>query len=326
MDAVQLLRDSVGKNILLLVHHNADPDAICSAIALSEGLKQLGCENVKIGAVESTNKLSQKILNKLDCEVDKNPSLDVDVIILLDTSTPGQLSEMAEVFQNSKAEKLMIDHHAEGEDKLIVDHKLVDANATSTVELVCGLLKELGTKISDDVAFALCFGLVAETAHLQFATPDNFRLLADLEEAHSITHQDVLGLLRTPLHVSEKIAHFKALGRAKVHRIGNFLIVTSKVGSFEASCARAMIRVGADLAAVSSRPDELRISLRASHGFVKETGIDLGRELIPEVARIINGSGSGHPAAAGANGSALDKGGEAFDFIINYVRKKIEGN
>ncbi|MFH1424174.1 MAG: DHH family phosphoesterase [archaeon] len=324
MEVLQVLRESTEKNILLLAHHNADPDAVCSAIALSEGLKQIGCKSVRIGFVESISKLSQKIVNKLNYEIDLNPNLNADLIVLLDTSTAGQLSKMADKFKSAKAEKIIIDHHTPTEEPLEADHKLVDEKASSTVELVYDLLKELGVEISKEVAEAMCFGLVAETAHLQFATPKVFRILADLQEKHGIVHQDILELLRTQVDVSEKIAHFKAAGRTNVTRVKNYLIVTTRVGSFEASCARALMRMGADLAAVSSKPDELRISMRSSHSFLTETGIDLGRDIMPGLIKIIDGTGSGHPTAAGANGNALDKEKEAMAFIVSFVQNKLE--
>ena len=57
------LKQYSGKKIVLLGHHNADPDAVGAAYVLSEALKNLGCETV-IGFAESISKLSKKVISE----------------------------------------------------------------------------------------------------------------------------------------------------------------------------------------------------------------------------------------------------------------------
>ena len=320
---LKILQDYSRKSILLLTHHNADPDAICSATALALGLEQMGAKT-RIGAAVSVSALSKKVIGKFGMDVEIDPKMDTDLIILLDTSTPGQLSGLCSAFEESKAKKVVIDHHTAQEFSLKADLSYVDESATSASEICYNLLQKLGVEITRDMAFMLIIGMLTDTAHFKYATPPALRTIADILESQSLTLAEIMDFLSTPQDISERIACLKAVQRAKLNKVGNYLVVVSNIGSFEASAARALMRTGADVAAVAAkRGDELRISLRAKSSFVSETGIDLGKDLVPEVAKVIDGSGSGHPTAAGANGKATGKMDEALNFIVDYIQKRV---
>jgi len=222
---------------------------------------------------------------------------------------------------------MIIDHHTVHDYTLKADFSFIDEESSSTVELVYDLLKELKVKIDEKIAKSVLLGTVAETAHLQYASLKNFQILSELMEKFSIDYQWILATLETPLDVSERIARLKASQRVQFDRIGNFLIATSKIASFEASAARALIRAGADLVGVAAeKENEVRISLRSTQNFYEKTKIDLGKELIPKVAAIIGGTGSGHPTAAGANGKLVKKADEALKYILQYTKTKLNTN
>lgn len=323
MAPADVIKEKLGQNILLLTHHNADPDSVCSALILQEALKKLGA-NSQVGVIESASKLAKKIIKKYGCEIKKDPPLDVDFIVLLDASSPGQLSDYAEKFKASKAFKLIIDHHTGQEEKLDADSYFIDEGSTSTISMVLAILKELGVELDKKMAFIALFGTVAETAHLRYADASDFKLIGELLKKHKIKYTEILNLLATPLDVSERIARLNSVQRTKYSRVKDYLIATSYVGSFEASVARALVNVGADLAVVNSiKKDEIRVSIRANHQFHKETGIDVSKDLIPEIAKIINGSGGGHPTVAGANGKDVKKNKEVCDFVVNEVKKRV---
>ncbi len=318
------LKQFKGKSILLLGHKNADPDSVCSIIALSFGLRQLDFK-VRSGVIESASKISQKILDSIDENVEVDPDLNVDLIVMLDMSTEGQLSDFAEKVFSSKAKKMIIDHHRIHDYSLKSDYSFIDEKASSTVELVYDLLKELKIPVDEKIAKAILLGTVAETAHLQYASLKNFEILAELMKKFNIDYQWILATLETPLDISERIARLKASQRVKFEKIRDFLIATSKVKAFEASAARALIRAGADLVGVAAeKEDEIRISLRSTPIFFEKTKIDLGKDLIAGVAKIIQGTGSGHPTAAGANGKLVNKADEALKYIFEYTKNKLQ--
>src|SRR3989344_9655213 len=162
--AAEFLKQFKGKNVLLLGHKNADPDSVSSVIALSYGLKELGIKT-RCGVIEGASKLAQKILDELNESVEIDPELNVDLIVLLDMSTEGQMSDFYKKIISSKTKKMIIDHHAIHDYTMKADFSFIDEKATSTAGLVYDLLKELKVEITSDIAKTILLGIVAETAH-----------------------------------------------------------------------------------------------------------------------------------------------------------------
>ncbi|MEM2897577.1 MAG: DHH family phosphoesterase, partial [Candidatus Bathyarchaeia archaeon] len=107
-----------------------------------------------------------------------------------------------------------------------------------------------------------------------------------------------------PMPQPEKIARLKAAQRMQMWRLKDWLIVTSEVGSYHASVARALTMLGADVAIVGSGNKEgIKLSLRSSKEFFEKTKVHLGRDIAIPVGNFVNGMGGGHALAAGINGS-----------------------
>ncbi len=321
--AADFLKKFKGKKILLLGHKNADPDSVCSVIALSEGLKQIGI-NSRTGVIESASKIAQKILDELNEQVEINPKLDVDLVVLLDMSTEGQLSDFYKNVINSEAKKMILDHHAVHDYTIKADFSFIDEKVSSTTALVYDLLKELKIKPDEKIAKTILLGMVAETAHLQYASIKDFQIISELMSKFNLDYRWIVSVLETPLDISERIARLKAAQRVKFEQIGKFLIARSEISSFEASAARLLIRAGADAAIVIAKKEkEIRVSTRSTQKFYEKTKIDLSKDAISGIARIIGGTGSGHPTAAGANGKLPNKSEEAFRHFFGFLKEKL---
>jgi nanoRNase/pAp phosphatase (c-di-AMP/oligoRNAs hydrolase) len=102
----------------------------------------------------------------------------------------------------------------------------------------------------------------------------------------------------------------KACRRAKLIKMGNWIIALSHVSAYQASAARALVDLGAHMAAVGGQKDEkVEISLRCTRDFNHVTGIHLGRDIAKPLGESLQGMGGGHATAAGVNGTgAVDKG------------------
>jgi nanoRNase/pAp phosphatase (c-di-AMP/oligoRNAs hydrolase) len=112
----------------------------------------------------------------------------------------------------------------------------------------------------------------------------------------------VRDLFASEFHISEKIARLKSAQRMEYYRYKGWIIVTSMLGSFQSSGARALISLGADVAIVTGKDKNMtRASLRSTNQFFKKTGIQLG-ELVSHISMDLDGEGSGHSTAAGFNG------------------------
>jgi phosphoesterase RecJ-like protein len=293
------------KLIVLLCHHNADPDAVCAAFAFSRLLKRLRPKlNVEIAAAQGPSKLTKFMLKSLPIKLTTHPRIEeANVIVLLDTNTIQQLDEWAERVRASDSPLIVIDHHARHpETERLATMCVSDEKAASTCEIVYQFFKEVEVKLEEPEAKALFLGIAFDTRHFILANSATLKTVADLIDA-GVNAQEVLPLLSLPMDYSERIARLKASRRAKLLKMGKWLIVLSRVGAYQASAARALIGLGAHVAAVvGQREGEIQISLRSNRDFHEQTGIHLGRDIAKPLGEYLHGMGGGHSVSAGANG------------------------
>ena len=290
--------------ILLLCHHNADPDAICSAYGVQELIPHINPpSNAEIYLPGGASRLSKKIMEALSIQALDEASInDYDAIVILDTATPNQLGDWGDKIPESKAKKIFIDHHTPHPNMTeLADYSMIDESATSTCELVYRIYSGMGIAPTPAVARALLTGIAYDSRHFTIATPSTLNTASTLLEING-SIEEVLSMIRTERNRPESIARLKAAQRMKLHPLDSWTLATSQLSSFQASAARALIGLGADASAVcGSEKGGLRASLRSTDRFYQETNIHLG-----EVARAIGdefgGAGSGHPTAAGVNG------------------------
>jgi phosphoesterase RecJ-like protein len=285
--------------ILILSHQNADLDAVCSSIALKDAFGVLNPNaEILIGVPNSISKNAKRIIEKSEAVI--NPSLDVELLVILDSSTLEQISPLDGDIK--KAKKIaVIDHHAPHEDtENVSDFYLVDDGASSTAEVIYELIEEAGIEITERSRLAILTGILADSARLRLATAKTIKIFSRLLDS-GVDYQKALELVESPEDdVSQKIACLKAARRMEIHKTGEWILVTTKVSSFEARAANCIISTGADCVFVgSSAKGEIQISARARQNFLKETGISLGRDIMPHVGEFAGGSGGGHREAAG---------------------------
>ncbi len=293
------------KHISLLCHHNADPDAICSAFVFSQLLKRLRPKlNIEIAAAQGPSRLSKFIMNALPAKLTNQPKIEeADVIVLLDTNTVQQLDEWAGRVTASKASIVVVDHHASHpETERLATLTVADETASSTCEIVYRLFEQAEVKLTPIEAKALFLGIAFDTRHFILASSDTLKILADLTKV-GVKAEETLALLSLPMTPSERIARLKAGKRVKLLKINSWLVAFSHVGAFQASAARALISLGAHVAIVAGQRDEkIQISMRASRDFNEKTRIHLGRDIAKPLGEHLQGLGGGHAVSAGANG------------------------
>jgi nanoRNase/pAp phosphatase (c-di-AMP/oligoRNAs hydrolase) len=180
---------------------------------------------------------------------------------------------------------------------------VAEEEASSTCEMIHRFFKEAGVKLDAIEARALFLGIAFDTRHFILADSDTIKTVADLIDA-GVDVKQTLTLLSLPASYSERVARLKAAQRVKLKKIGKWLIALSHVGAYQASAARALMRLGAHVAVVAGkREDVLRISLRADREFYEKTGIHLGRDLAKPLGEHVQGMGGGHSTSAGINGA-----------------------
>ncbi len=299
-----------GNNFFVLTHHNADVDAIASALVLKGILEELG-KKAKVGVPESVSEVAKKFLNE---EIEINPKIGKETVVVVDTSAPEQL-EPIEV----RDVAVVIDHHIAGNIHSKISH--IDPEAKSCSELIYQLSKELGLEIKPKMATLLIGGLIYDTAHLRRADRDTFILLAELLEKADKDYQEILQMLRTETDISERIAILKSMKRLNSYRIGDALVSFTSVGSFEASVARNLLRMGSDISIVGApKKKGVRISGRMRWQMKEKLNL---AEVFSGIENIIDGSAGGHDVAASANGKKPENMGLAFKSILSQIEDKL---
>jgi nanoRNase/pAp phosphatase (c-di-AMP/oligoRNAs hydrolase) len=327
IDITNILDETHASFILLLCHHNADPDAICSAYAF-QGLLAKVRPNVtaEIGAGQGISRLSKHILKHIPITVNLQPNVEkADAIVLLDTNTTQQLGPLSERVAKTKAPIIVIDHHvAHPATERIAKLCITDEEASSTCEIVYNFYKQLNMKPGLNEAKALFLGITFDTRHFVLAKTSTFKTISELSDI-GVNPQEELSSLTLPMDFSERVARIKACRRAKLIKIENWIIALSHVSAYQASAARALVDLGAHLAAVAGQNNEkIEISLRCTREFNQVTGIHLGRDIAKPLGEYLQGMGGGHATAAGVNGTGyVEKG---LKRCLRLVKEKLSNH
>lgn len=266
---------------------------------------------VEIGIGQGISRLSKNILKHIPMIINPQPDVEkADVIVLLDTNTIQQLGQLAERVSNTSIPIIVIDHHAaHPQTEQIAKLCITNEEASSTCEMVYGFYKELNIKPELNEAKALFLGITFDTRHFVLAKSSTFKTISELCDA-GVNPQEELSSLALPMDASERFARIKACRRAKVVKVENWIIALSYVSSYQASAARALIDLGAHMAAVAGQKNEkIEISMRCTRDFNQTTGIHLGKDIAKPLGEYLEGMGGGHATAAGVNGKGyIEKG------------------
>jgi len=282
-----------GGRTVALVHGNADPDALASAFAVQQAYP--GVVIWTPGGLDRMSKLLTEAVGIHPLEELASPPR--DRLLVLDTSGPEQLPDGIDF-----SDAFVVDHHARNSKWDGTKAYYCDDSKSSCSEIVYQMLKEAGRPVEHDTALALMFGMLTDTGSFKFARPGLLVTFAELMSAHGIQMDEVLDLARVDADISEKISQLRGAQRLKYWKIGNHIIAASQGSAFEASVAKSLLALGADIAFVGSqRGDTFRVSARATQAIVRK-GVHLGRLLGGVGSETCNGGG-GHPGAAGLTGN-----------------------
>jgi phosphoesterase RecJ-like protein len=311
-DITDILDEINASCVLLLCHQNADPDAICSAYAFQSLLtKQRPKATVEIGTGQGISRLSKHILKQIPITVQLQPDVEkADVMVLLDTNTIQQIGQLAERVTKKGVPIIVIDHHAvHPQTEQIAKLCITNEGAASTCEIVYDFYKQLNIKPGLSEAKALFLGITFDTRHFILANSSTFKTISELSDI-GVNPQEEISSLALPMDFSERVARMKACRRAKLIKIENWIIALSHVSAYQASAARALVDIGAHMAAVAGQKNEkIEISLRCTRDFNQATGIHLGKDIAKPLGEYLQGMGGGHTTAAGVNGTGyVEKG------------------
>jgi phosphoesterase RecJ-like protein len=295
-------RGVVKGRVIVLCHHNADPDALGAAQGVKELIEELTGSEPSIVIPDDASALSRSIASTLGIELLETAFQEADAFVVVDTGSLNQLGGWERPLKETDAGIVYIDHHLpDSEMYELSTLYFVDPEASSASEIVYTLYTHYDVKPSETTSTALLAGIAYDTKHFSIGGPKTFQIISSLlEEVGDVSR--IKELLSTSSRQSEKIARLRAGQRAEIEVVGEWILAFSRLGSFQSSGARALVSLGADVAAVAGQDKgALRASFRSKNRFHRLTGIHLG-EMVGTLASRFGGSGSGHPTAAGYNG------------------------
>ena len=179
------------KNIVITTHYKPDADALGSSLALSIYLKIKGHSVTVIVPSDYPNFLfwlpnqSEVIIY----EEDKKSEIELlinnsDIIFCLDFSSISRINDMSVLVQNSKATKVLIDHHLNPES--FSEYTFWDCTASATAELIFDFITLLGDHhlINKDIAECIYAGIMTDTGSFRYPTTTKkvHQIIADLIE------------------------------------------------------------------------------------------------------------------------------------------------
>jgi phosphoesterase RecJ-like protein len=303
---------------LLTTHENPDGDALGSLLAAKLALDQLGKDDVMVLHGDSPLP-GEYAFMELDDLLRRWPDDAAErVLVALDCANESRIAD-PEILGRVPL-VVDIDHHHDN--TRFGQVNLIDATASSTGEVLRDVFRELGVRLTPEIAEALYIALVTDTGRFQYTntTPKALRLAAELVEAGADVHRVFQGVYESVQFAKLKLLA-RALERARVYEGGaivvSYLLRTdfAEVGAAEPYSEGIIdfLRAveGAEMAVLireppRKRPDGplRRVSLRAS---VDELDVSA-------IAR--KSGGGGHRQAAGFSSDA------SIDEITEFVRRE----
>jgi nanoRNase/pAp phosphatase (c-di-AMP/oligoRNAs hydrolase) len=285
------------QSITIVCHPNADPDCIGSAYAISSALGSVhpGCK-ASFYAPDGVGTSSKKLCDYL--HLDPSPDLPqkTDLFILVDTSSVEQAPAVKESIEKEGIPYVLLDHHFPDPVTLKNSSFSLVRERSSACEVIFEALskKHFSTKALQGLLVGLIYDSRRFLTLPESSIQSGYRMIklgADASLA--------LQMLSPEEDPSEKMAKLKGVSRMRIFKAGDWIIAVTTIGSFEASVARSLTNLGADLSlAVNEKGDLLRLSSRASDVFYKKTGLNLSKDLMKPLADRYGGHGGGHPTAA----------------------------
>ena len=171
------------KNILIISHVNPDGDTLGSMCCLYSAIlknHKKKCDLLAVSKLPDVYSFmpNYKTVKQLD-DIDK--SREYDLVITVDVAALDRICEAKILFDKAK-KTINIDHHKTNSS--YADYNYIDAGASSTGEVLFGLLTQMGWKIDKDCATCLYTAILTDTGSFRFdnTKPKTFECASKLVE------------------------------------------------------------------------------------------------------------------------------------------------
>jgi phosphoesterase RecJ-like protein len=175
------------ERFLLTSHIRPDGDALGSELGMAGVLEALDKQVLIVNGQPTPPNLQfldpQHKLKTLAVDVQAKDLEGFEVLMVLDTSAWAQLGPMADVVRSTRARKVLLDHHVDGDE--IGAEVFKNTRAEATGRLVAEAAAHLRVPLSREIARALFAAVSTDTGWFRFGstTGDTFRLAGQLVDA-----------------------------------------------------------------------------------------------------------------------------------------------
>ena len=316
----KLLASYKSKRITLTFHSIGDSDGVASAVALSKYFT-----NSTIVTPNIITRNAQRMLDRVGYtkKITNTMPPQQDLIIILDTNNFDSLEQIKGKVQKSPAQKVFIDHHLYPKQSYINTNLFNDEGFNSTSSIIFEVMQLLPKDIDRASAELLLYGIISDSADFKNATAKTFFQIATLLLRSGLTYQEIHRNLEEHLSAEIRYKAINDISNAKTEMVRDYVLMYGKSSTHANAVAERAIRTGADAAVFwAANKNEVSISARLKVPLDKELSIHLGK-IMQEIGPMLNGTGGGHPAAAGAYGPNIGAIQSAMTKTVDLIRESL---
>ena len=315
---------SAKQNVVITTHVNPDGDAIGSSVALLNFLIKMGHDVSVIVPNDYPDflkwmKNDELIINYSNSKNESQEKIkNASLIFCLDFNNLNRINELGDYISDSKAKKVLIDHHLDPID--FYDFKIHDVKASATAELVYNFLIELDSNAVDkDISEALYTGILTDTGSFKFSmSPKVHKIVSDL----MIRGVDI-GFINNKIYDSNSLDKLKLIGYAlseKLEVISNgnaaYIVLSRKDlkdHNFKKGDTEGLVNYALSISNVN-----MAVLIIETKERIKFSFRSIGQFSVNEFAKKYF-NGGGHKNAAG--GSLEDKLSVALNKFLENISK-----
>ena len=315
---------SAKQNVVITTHVNPDGDAIGSSVALLNFLIKMGHDVSVIVPNDYPDflkwmKNDELIINYSNSKNESQEKIkNASLIFCLDFNNLNRINELGDYISDSKAKKVLIDHHLDPSD--FYDFKIHDVKASATAELVYNFLIELDSNAVDkDISEALYTGILTDTGSFKFSmSPKVHKIVSDL----MIRGVDI-GFINNKIYDSNSLDKLKLIGYAlseKLEVISNgnaaYIVLSRKDlkdHNFKKGDTEGLVNYALSISNVN-----MAVLIIETKERIKFSFRSIGQFSVNEFAKKYF-NGGGHKNAAG--GSLEDKLSVALEKFLKDISK-----
>lgn len=321
-EILSFIKDRTKKRTWITFHSIGDRDCVGASLAIKSIF-----ESAQISTPDFITNNSKSMLRRINLlkEIKTSIPKDPELIIILDANRFELLGSFENYVKNNKnCEVLFIDHHEFPSMPGYKNNNYVfnDEQYNSASSIVYEIVKRFGIQLEKEVAMALLNGIVADSANFQNADSTTFMQISELLKLCKMNYQKIIGIHQNIPSPTRKNV-MEDLFNAKIDQAGEFIIIEGLALYHANLAAEAALNIGADAAVFwSIKNNEVSLSARLRSPLDKEYNLHLGK-VMDNIGAMLEGTGGGHPCAAGAYGKKKSAINNAKEYVIKNIREAL---